>query len=210
MGRTKSDDTVDAIVFRDVALAHVDPRDRLCYRPEEAERVIPPWGCWIFVIRDIPTNPAPTPGCGYWARPWADGKDGYDSKGRYSVQVALPQGVLVRLWPYEYAILPEEEVKRALGDGELLFHPMGSNPTFHDMPEFRDMVGALQLDGLSLYQAVYELEMAGVEEAKDVQVPPPGWLEATFTLPWCEAPSEGEDNGNQDDDHRGEGPGGWL
>ena len=177
-----TESAVDKQVLRDAGVVYIDPGERLCYRPEEAGRVVRPWGQWIIVVRNVPTNPAPVPGCGYWARPWYDE---YDSRGRYSVRINLPDGSVVRLWPYEYVVLPQEEIDRALARGELAFHPFGSEFVFRETPELADMIGALRLDGLSIHQAVYELQMAGVEDAADVHIPPPGWLEATFRLPWC-------------------------
>ncbi len=181
-GRIESEQIVENGLYG-FGFYHPGPQERLCYRPEEATRVIAPFGEWVFVLRSIPVETPPIPGCGYWAIPWTDGKEGYKD-GRYSIRISLSDGGFVRLWPYEYTILPQEEIDRALSDGELIFHPMGSTKLFYDVPEIQDMVGALMLDGLSLAQAIYEL--ADVQDEVSIeQIPAPGWFEATFSLPWA-------------------------
>ncbi len=180
-GRIESEQIVENELYG-FGFYHPSSQERLCYRPEEANRVIEPFGEWVFILHNIPVEVPPTPGCGYWAVPWPDGKEGYND-GRYSIRISLPNGEFVRLWPYEYTILPQGEVDRALANGELIFHPMSSASLFQDMPEIQDMIGAMMLDGLSLAQAVYEL--ADVQDEVSVgQIPASGWFEATFSLPW--------------------------
>ncbi len=180
-GRIESEQIVENQLYG-YGFYRPNSQERLCYRPEEANRVIVPFGGWVFVLRSIPVEAPPTPGCGYWAVPWPDGKEGYKD-GRYSIRISLSSGGFVRLWPYEYTILSQGEIDRALADDELIFHPMSNANLFQDMPEIQDMIGALMLDGLSLPQAVYEL--AGVQDEISVeQIPAPGWFEATFNLPW--------------------------
>lgn len=162
-----------------------EPRERWIYRPETANRVIPESGGYVFVIKWLPTRNPPAPGCGYWATHWQESdRAGYDRYGRYSVQVALPDGSIARLFPPEYAILSDADISRGVEDGELVFHPMGGSVNLQDMPELMDLMGALMLDGLTLYEAQRELYSAGVEGAGEIRVPPPGWYEARFELPW--------------------------
>lgn len=197
-GRIKDDDLVEARLWAETDLLlrgesdmarrfqalDANAAERLCYRPEEANREIVAWGCFVFVTRRVPTKPSPIPGCGYWAKPWATAHNGYDKRGRYSVQIMLPDGAAIRLWPYEYAVLPQDEIDGALKREELIYHPFdGAVVCFREMPEFGDLVGALQLDGMDLRQAVYELHSAGVEGA-EIDLPARGWFEATFELPW--------------------------
>lgn len=155
--------------------------ETLCYDP--GDREIKPAGEWVFILRNVPVQYPPKPGSGYWAHPWPDGKDGW-RKGRYSVCISLPDGPQIRLWPYEYAILPFESIEDGMQRGELIFHPSYESLNLSEMPEIGDLVGALMLDGLTTSEALYELTAAGL--AKDVRVPPPGWFEATFELPWAD------------------------
>jgi hypothetical protein len=196
-GRITDDEVVDARQWAERSMGAACAKDmagrfraieataaeRLCYRPEEANREIPGWGAFVFVLRKVPTKPSPTPGCGYWAKPFT--ASGYDRRGRYSVNITLPCGTVVRLWPYEYTVLNQKDINGALRRDELVWRPFaGTTVAFHEMPEFADLVGALMLDGMTLQQAVYELHSAGVEDAKGVELPASGWFEAMFELPW--------------------------
>jgi hypothetical protein len=196
-GRITDDEVVDARLWAEQCLlvrgetdmtkrfraVEVGAAERLCYRPEEADREVPPWGSFVFILRKVPTKPSPKPGCGYWAKPYT--ASGYDRRGRYSVNVTLPCGTVVRLWPYEYTVLSRKDIDGGLRREELVWRPFaGTSVAFHEMPEFADLVGALMLDGMTLEQAVYELHTAGVEDAKGVELPASGWFEAMFELPW--------------------------
>lgn len=180
-GRIKTDDEVWEILYGLTRRrSFPDARERWCYCPGEANRVIAGAGGWVFVIRSVPVEDAPKPGCGYWAVPWQAAREGYDDHGRYSVSITLPNGDWARLWPYEYGLLSQEEIDRGLACGELIFHPMAGGLNLSSLPVVGDIIGSMMLDGLSVHEAVYELTVAGLRGVRKIKAPAPGWFEATF------------------------------
>jgi len=79
-------------------------------------------GAWVTVLRQPHSVIEVSFGDTYFARPFSGGVFGFHRR-RYSVEVVTPSGGL-RLWPYEYCVLPLIELISLWQDGELEFHPM--------------------------------------------------------------------------------------
>ena len=148
--------------------------DHHAYRPDEKDLV--GGGAWVLVTRQIPVSEDIKPrkfGI-YWAVPCTDSKngDGYDQSGRYKVEVAVPNRSnpskfeIVGMFPHEYSVVSDERLEIYKDEGWGII-PIDL-PADHgvDMAlveqgrslseEEREIIWALQVDGLDEHQACQE------------------------------------------------------
>lgn len=136
----------------------------LCYFP--GERELPPEGAWIWVIRPPHTPIELQFGGWYFAKPYKDGNKTAHGwrEMKYSVTVHAPEGE-VRLWPYEYAKPPLEELIEGWSDGWYEFHMFDEDM----QPEITERLFYVMSRGIPLQEA---LPMALGEV-----LAPVGWFE---------------------------------
>ena len=105
------------------------------------------------------------------------------------VTLNTPVSQLIRMWNGEVRVFSDELIKELLAAGYIETIPFGEqkkkeSPVWDEVT--RDMIGSLQLDGLSYQQAQHELITAGVEFERDQDLPqyfyrPIGTFRATFS-----------------------------
>ncbi|MNP04941.1 hypothetical protein D3C76_968800 [compost metagenome] len=133
-------------------------------------------GAWVCVFAHVPVNEdvKPIRWAIYWAVPCKDSKnhDGFDPSGRYKVDVIVKHRQhdayeTVSMFPHEYVIIPQDHLDRELELGHYLLQQLHySSGEAMDLKlieegralveEERELIWALQLDGLTETQACNE------------------------------------------------------
>jgi len=147
-------------------------------------------GSWVVISADIPVEEKykPMKWAMYWAVPCTESKnmDGFDQYGRYKVEIYVPvfnqqsrkEFERVCLFPHEY-IVANDELFEQLKDGynatELQFAGKPVNLELISQgralfEEEREVIWALQLDGLSEEQACQEYFLATHVDGENTRI----------------------------------------
>jgi hypothetical protein len=168
--------------------------EMMSFRPPESKLV--GGGSWIMVLQTPPTSEQPVAFGLYWATPCKDSlnNDGYDSYGRYKVDIVLKsnEGVVnLGLFPDEYMVVREELFEEFMAEGYFLLQetnlsieePMNIELIERGrnlVEEERESIWALMLDGLPEVKACEEYftgRMVSRENASIWYMPIPAFAE---------------------------------
>jgi len=169
---TKSYQLTDDYVERLGSYEPYSTDTEIAYRPPTHKQVGS--GSWVMIIKDVPVRDyKPKLWFIYWAVPCKDSLhcDGYEKGGRYKLDILVggDDGTFdtVSIFPHEYMVLDELNLQKILEEGAYSLREIYDNSK-EDMnmeliekgrsltEEEREVIWALQLDGLSENQACSE------------------------------------------------------
>ena len=181
-GAELSRDSKDSIAAMNRGLGG-SPLNMKMYDPDEDCR-IPPEGAWVQIVRALPAieggiDEHVSVGRVFYATRDVDPSvdpDGFAENGTYKVVLNTPWGS-VKLWPYEYRMVPGISLVERWQRGDLIFHPVGV-----EQAAFSDTVHYIMSRGIDLSTAA--CMVLGTEE----MIGDIGWFELPEELvPWAEA-----------------------
>lgn len=147
-------DAKELAVIRESSLfgGWVDPANADVYDPRDRQRV-PTGGAWAMITRRLPPmerglDEKLRVGRVFFVQHEASADEfGFLPDGRYRVDCDSPWGSL-KLWPYEYSVLPPERLVGLWQDGALRF-----NPTNIELAQFNNVVFYVRSRGIGLADA---------------------------------------------------------
>jgi hypothetical protein len=179
--------TDEYLDMRDDVEHHSDDQTQ-AYRPPMRKQVGS--GAWIMVIREVPVSNDFRPSMWgiYWANTCEESKnqDGFDAGGRYKVTILVKHQEQnrfenVSLFPHEYVVVPEDQLKEDTENGYFTMQPIQYNVTEEINMDLimrgreltedeRSIIWSFQLEGLSETQACQQYFFSRHSERENKQV----------------------------------------